>query len=72
MKNVFKTALKINGEYLDAELVELGDRGLLLRLETGEWVEMSIPTFEMWSRHPELNLSMRAKPFCEGAKVLCQ
>lgn len=71
MKNVFKTTLRINGKYLGAEIVELGDRGLLLYLETGERVEMSIPTFEMWSRHPELNLSIHAKPCCEGAKVLC-
>ena len=71
MKNVFKTTLRINGEYLGAELVEFSDKGLLLCLETGEWVEMSIPTFEMWSRHPELNLLMRAKPCCGGAKVLC-
>lgn len=71
MKNVFKTALKINGEYLDAELLEFSDKGLLLRLESGEWVEMSIPTFEMWIRHPELNLLMRAKPGCKGAKILC-
>lgn len=71
MKNVFKTTLRINGEYLGAEIVEFGNSGLLLCLETGEWVEMSIPTFEMWSRHPELNLSMRARPCHEGAKVLC-
>ena len=71
MKNVFKTTLRINGEYLGAELVEFSDKGLLLCLETGEWVEMSIPTFEMWSRHPELNLLMRAKPCCGGAKILC-
>lgn len=71
MKNVFKAALKINGEYLDAELLEFSDKGLLLCLETGEWVEMSIPTFEMWSRHPELNLLMRKNPCREGAKILC-
>lgn len=71
MKNVFKATLRINGEYVDAEIEEFGDRGLLLCLESSEWVEMSIPTFEMWSRHPELNLLMRAKPGCEGAKILC-
>lgn len=60
MKNVFKTTLRINGEYLGAELVEFGDKEMLLHLESNELVIMKACVFEMWCNHPELNLTLDA------------
>lgn len=70
MKNVFKATLKINGEYLDAELVEFSDKGMLLHLESNELVIMKACVFEMWCSHQELNLILDAPKNGGGFRYL--
>ena len=69
MKNIFRTTILIDGEYLGAELVEFSDKGMLLRLESKELVIMDTHTFEMWCKHPELNLLYSKRNF--GFRYLC-
>lgn len=69
MKNIFRTTILIDGEYLGAELVEFSDKGMLLRLESKELVIMDTHTFEMWCKHPELNLLYSKRN--SGFRYLC-